>query len=46
MGQSERMCSKEVMVLPEARGQGVQGTIYIQEPVLGSWVVSPDRQHF
>lgn len=37
------MCSKQVIVLPEARGQGVQSTAYIQEPVLGSWMVSPDR---
>lgn len=33
-------------MLPEAGGQGVQGTAYIQEPVLGSWMVSPDGQDF
>lgn len=24
----------------------MQGATHVQEPVLGSWVVSPDRQHF
>lgn len=45
-GQGRRPRCKEVTALPEARGQRMQGTTYIQEPVLGSWVVSPDRQHF
>lgn len=42
----EKDGSKEVITLPDARGQGMQSTTYIQEPVLGSWMVSPDRQHF
>lgn len=43
MGQNTRVCSEEVVVSPDARGQGMQGTAHIQESVLGSWVVSSDR---
>lgn len=44
--EAEKDGSKEVIALPDARGQGVQGATYIQEPILGSCMVSPDRQHF
>lgn len=42
-GSKQRVCSEGVVVSPDARGQGMQGTAHIQEPVLGSWMVSSDR---
>lgn len=42
----EKDGSKEAITLPDARRQGMQRTTNIQEPVLRSWMISPDRQHF